>query len=157
MINKLDENQMNELLKKQLIGRIGCHADDVTYVVPISYTFDGNSIYAHTHEGMKVEMMRKNPSVCFEVDDTHDNANWKSVIAWGTFEELTEPGQREKALQLLLNRTLPMNSSATTHIGVSWPFSANDLKDVKGIVFKIKIENKTGRFESNSQSSSPDF
>jgi len=60
------------VLTSQLIGRIGCHADNVTYVVPVSYVYDGDSIYSHTHEGMKINMMRENPDVCFEADKHED-------------------------------------------------------------------------------------
>ncbi len=52
-------------------------------------------VYGHTMEGMKINMMRKNPRVCFEVDVMQNMANWKSVIAWGEFEELSsEPGRK---------------------------------------------------------------
>ncbi|MEI6948555.1 pyridoxamine 5'-phosphate oxidase family protein [Paraflavisolibacter sp. H34] len=147
MISRLNNEQMEELLKQQCIGRIGCHADGVTYVVPISYAYDGRYIYAHTHEGMKVQMMRKNPQVCFEVDDTANMANWKSVIGWGEFEELNEPQKRIQALDHLLGRKLPFNSSATTHLGPCWPFSGSDPGEIKGIVFRILLQKKTGRLE----------
>lgn len=157
MINNLDEKQIDDLLKKEVIGRIGCHAEGVTYVVPISYVYEDNCIYSHTYEGMKLDIMRKNSAVCFEVDDTRDNANWLSVIAWGNFEEITQQNQRETALQLLLNRRLPINSSATTHLGAFWPFSSTDAADIKGVVFKIKLIKKTGRFEKTPQSLSNNF
>ncbi len=149
MIDKLNQNQIEELLSKQLIGRIGCHAEGITYVVPISYAYHQDFIYAHTYEGMKMEVMRKNPEVCFEVDDTQDTSNWKSVIAWGTFEELHDPAERDEALQVLNNRILPLNSSVTTHLGSGWPFTYNEKGGVDGIFFRIRLQNKTGRFESN--------
>lgn len=98
MIGKLTESQIEELLGKQLIGRIGCHANDTTYVVPISYAYKDDNIYALTHEGMKVDLMRKNPQVCFEVDNTLDTSNWQSVITWGTFEEINDAAERKEAL-----------------------------------------------------------
>ena len=42
MLGKLNEKQVEELLKSQLIGRIGCHANGVTYVVPVNYFYDGD-------------------------------------------------------------------------------------------------------------------
>ena len=80
--------EIEQLLQQQLVGRIGCHVDGLTYVVPVSYAYEGNYIYCHALEGMKINMMRKNPDVCFEVDNTKNLANWQSVIAWGSFEEL---------------------------------------------------------------------
>lgn len=97
--------------------------------------------------------MRTNPAVCFEVDSMNNMANWKSVIAWGTFEELTETKERENALNLLLRRPLPLISSEKTHLGKEWPFSKNDASDIEGIFYRIKLSEKTGRFETNSISS----
>jgi hypothetical protein len=36
--------------------------------VPITYVFDGEAVYAHSADGLKIRMMRANPHVCFEVD-----------------------------------------------------------------------------------------
>ena len=147
MLGVLTDIELKEVLSQELVGRVGCHADDMTYVVPMSYAFDGDNIYGHANEGMKIKMMRKNPRVCFQVDDMKDMANWKSVIVWGEFKELTEKAERDKALQLLLDRVLPMKSSETTHLSPLWPFPASDLSSIKGIVFKIEIRKSTGRFE----------
>jgi hypothetical protein len=59
MFGILNPVEIEQLLSKQLVGRIGCHADGVTYVVPISYAYDGEYVYARTFEGMKINMMRK--------------------------------------------------------------------------------------------------
>jgi nitroimidazol reductase NimA-like FMN-containing flavoprotein (pyridoxamine 5'-phosphate oxidase superfamily) len=80
-----------------------------------------------------------------------DMANWKSVIVWGEFKELTEKVERDKALQFLVNRILPMNSSETTHLSPHWPFPVSDLSTIRGVVFKIQIYKTTGRFEKYSK------
>jgi len=61
MLGILETDQIEDLLGSQVVGRIGCHADDLTYVVPVSYAYDGSCIYAHSEEGMKIAIMRKNP------------------------------------------------------------------------------------------------
>ena len=38
---------------------------------------------------MKRHPMRTNPQVCFEVERVDDLTTWRSVIAWGSYEELT--------------------------------------------------------------------
>ena len=150
MIGTLNKKEIESLLKRQVIGRIGCHADGVTYVVPISYAYDGKNIYAHTFSGMKMDLMHKNPKVCFQVDDTRNLSNWQSVITWGEFQEITdEPGKNE-ALRILNNRVVPIPSSETMHITPDWPFSPEKLDKVSGIFFRILITKKTGRFEKTS-------
>lgn len=148
MFGKLSSDQVEEVLKSQIIGRIGCHANNIPYVVPVSYAYDGTYIYGHTFEGMKVDMMRKNPKVCFETDDTKDLANWQSVVAWGEFEEL-KGKERDNAIQKLLNRVLPVISSKTMHISPQWPFPSDNAADITGIIYRIKLTEKTGRYEKS--------
>ncbi len=147
MFGKLDTAQIEDVLRHQIVGRIGCHADGITYVVPISFAYDGEAVYAHTSEGMKVNMMRNNPKVCFQTDMMQDMGNWQSVIAWGDYEELNDSEQRTMALEKLVGRILPIISSETTHLTDHWPFPSNDLNKIKGIVFRIKLTTKTGRYE----------
>lgn len=154
MFGKLSPEEIETVLHHQVVGRLGCHADGLTYVVPISYGYDGQFIYGHTVEGMKINMMRKNPRLCFEVDTMIDMANWKSVIAWGKFEELKEDSERHLAIQKLHERILPMIASATTKLSKDWPFTPKNTDTIKGIVFRIILTEKTGRFENNS---SPSF
>lgn len=157
MLGELSAIEIEQLLHKQTVGRIGCHEKDLVYVVPISYAYEDNRIYCHTYEGKKIDIMRKNPNVCFQVDEMNDMANWKSVIAWGEFEELNNEEERIEALSALLHRQLPTPSSITTHLGKSWPFSSPDPQDllkIPGITFRISLMEKTGRFESTSSSPS---
>jgi|SRR5215831_10390195 len=155
MIDKLSSPEIETLLYKQCVGRIGCHDNDVVYVVPISYAYDGKYIYCHSYDGKKMEIMRRSPNICFQVDEMKDMANWKSVIAWGKFEEVTDQLERSEALKILLDRELPIPSSITTHLGNTWPFTAkgsNALNDIPGIVFRVFITEKTGKFEKTSVS-----
>jgi len=149
MFEKMDREEIEQLLQQQLIGRIGCHVEGLTYVVPVSYAYDGKHIYCHTFEGMKVDMMRKNPEVCFEVDNTKNLENWESVIAWGEFEELPDGATRSEAIRILAERKLPVVSSQTMHLGAQWPFlSENDR--IEGIIFRICLREKTGRRERST-------
>src|SRR6195952_2636408 len=108
MLGELSELEIETLLKQQVIGRIACHADDTTYIVPINYVYNGTCIYGHSSIGKKIEMMRKNPEVCFEVDDIKSVFRWQSVIAWGRFEEITDSNEMERAMQRLLHRIMPL-------------------------------------------------
>ena len=150
MFGKLNSQEIEALLERQVVGRIGCHADNMTYVVPISYAYDGYYVYGHTFEGMKMNMLRKNPQLCFQVDDTRNLANWRSVICWGEFEELTIEADRQMALEKLNGRTLPIITSQTMHVSPTWPFPSGDSEKVKGIFFRILLREKTGRFEKSN-------
>lgn len=137
------------VINEQFFGRIGCHADGVTYVVPISFAYDGAFIYGHTFEGMKISILRKNPNVCFEVENTKNLANWQSVISWGVFEELSDGQEREDAVKKLEARVLPILSSETMHISSLWPFYSKG-EAINGIIFRIRLTKKTGRYEKSA-------
>ncbi|SHN14042.1 pyridoxamine 5'-phosphate oxidase family protein [Mucilaginibacter sp. OK098] len=150
MLGELNENQVEELLKSQLIGRIGCHSNDTTYVVPVNYLYDGTYIYAHSAKGMKIDMMRNNPQVCFEVDDIKSIVNWQSVILWGKFEEITALPEKEKIMQKLIDRMVPFMTHGDDHPSHGITSNASDVgNDVELILYKIIITKKTGRFEKH--------
>jgi nitroimidazol reductase NimA-like FMN-containing flavoprotein (pyridoxamine 5'-phosphate oxidase superfamily) len=146
MFGEMKDTEIKEMLGKHFIGRIGCHAKGKTYVVPISYAFDGKYVYCHTHEGMKLNMMRENPNVCFEVDSMENKTIWKSIIAWGRFEEISNLHERSNALKILMGRAYPFISKKM-QLGAHWPFLPDDLDNIKGVVFRISVDEKTGRFE----------
>lgn len=140
MLGELTKNEIESTLRENVIGRIGCHAYGHTYVVPITYAYDGTYLYAHTTAGMKLHMMRDNPNVCFEVDNMDNLANWRSVIAWGAFEELHGPRAHE-AMRFLVDK-IELRLSGPPGASVH-PNSATE----PVVVFRIKLDQKTGRFE----------
>jgi nitroimidazol reductase NimA-like FMN-containing flavoprotein (pyridoxamine 5'-phosphate oxidase superfamily) len=87
-IRELSRPEIDALLHDELVGRIGCHVDGLTYVVPVIYAYDGDAFYVASREGQKVRMMRTSPDVCFEVD-RYERGSWRSAIVQGRFEELT--------------------------------------------------------------------
>jgi len=150
MFGYLNNDEVDAFIHDQALGHLGCHANGKTYVVPISYAYDGKYVYGHTEEGMKLAIMRQNPHVCFEVDHLQDMANWKSVICWGTFEELTNKGDRDHALKILFHRPLPFVTSKTVELSPHWPFPPSDYDLIKGVVYRILVQEKTGRFENGN-------
>jgi len=150
MISKLHTGDMERFLSRQVVGRIGCLDGKKVYVIPVSYAFVNNCIYVHSLEGLKLKIMRTNPQVCFQVDDTANLSNWKSVSCWGTFIEIEDEKEKAIALELLRSRVLPILKSELMNITEDWPFSsAND--QPKGVLFKISISEMTGRFEHNGE------
>lgn len=147
MLGELNSEQIEGLLLSETIGRIGCHAEGLTYVVPVTYVYDGARIIGHTGEGLKVRLMRKNPQVCFEIDQVDNLANWRSVIVWGSFKEL-HGAEAATAMSLLIDRVMPLLASATVHPqGQPLRPGAEHATGHPTVVFCIQIKEKTGRFE----------
>jgi nitroimidazol reductase NimA-like FMN-containing flavoprotein (pyridoxamine 5'-phosphate oxidase superfamily) len=89
MLIELNEQQVEHVLRTAKVARIGCYGDGRVYVVPVAYAYDGHAIYSLSRPGSKLRMMRERPEVCIEVDDVQSLSDWRSVIAWGTYEELS--------------------------------------------------------------------
>lgn len=148
MIGKLNTNQVNNLLCSQSIGRLACTDGEQPYIVPISFTYDGVYIYGQTNMGKKLEMIRKNPNVCFEVDQMMDMRNWQSVVIYGEFEELKNKEAAagrdilfEKEFSLLTNTSIHAHEHEVTSV------LYEDVR-IKGILFRIKIKKVSGRYQN---------
>ncbi len=151
MIGELTPQQIEQVLHEQVIGRIGCHSRGRTYVVPVTYVYDGAAIIGHTGQGLKVEMMRENPEVCFEVEDLHGLPRWKSVLVYGRFEEL-QGAEADAALEQLVERlhTSPPSATAMPYQGAGVfapPAGSEELASRPEVVYRIAISERTGRFE----------
>jgi nitroimidazol reductase NimA-like FMN-containing flavoprotein (pyridoxamine 5'-phosphate oxidase superfamily) len=138
MMGELTTVEIERLLLESSVGRLGCHAEGRTYVVPIAYAYDGESVLAHSADGLKVRTMRANPSVCFEVDDIRGVDDWRCVIAWGTYEELWGRAL-EDAAGRLRERFAGLSSNASAHPG-HHEFD-------RTVVYRLRLTTKTGRFE----------
>ncbi len=147
MLGTLTETQMNNLLTMQTVGRIGYSDGKKSYITPVTYAFDGKYIYGQTNEGLKLDVMRINPFVCFEVDSMLNMANWESVIVWGYFEELDDE-EAKKGREYLYNSILDLLTSSTVHLHEHGP--TQDTKEtnrIKRVMYRIRITEKSGRFE----------
>ncbi|SRR5581483_40441 len=140
MLGKLTQKQIDEVLRASTVGRIGTSADGKTYVVPITYVYDGGAVYGHSVLGQKIRMMRANPDVCFEVDEIDDMANWRSVIAQGRYEELSGD-MAVAAAKLIAARIGPLTESETAGPSGAGP------RGRKHIAYRIRLTERSGRYE----------
>ena len=148
MLGTLDAARIEALLGEEVVGRIGCHAEGRTYVVPITYVYADGCVYAHSSDGLKVRMMRANRRVCFEVERLRSPADWECVIANGTFEEL-QGEEAHAAMRLYIDRLGPRLVSETARLRPEmYPSRAHAPGDGRGaVVFRLRLGEKSGRFE----------
>jgi uncharacterized protein len=148
MLGKLTETQINNLLTRQAVGRIGYHDGDKNYITPVTYVYDGKYIYGQTNKGLKLNVMRANPSVCFEVDAMSGISNWESAIVWGEFEELQDE-EGIKARTYLYNNILDLLTEKAVHPHEHGSHQlTDDSNRIKEFMYRIRITEKEGRFES---------
>lgn len=148
MLGELIPDEIEDLLRSEILGRIGCVADGWPYVVPVIYAYDGESVYFHSAEGRKVRAMRENPHVCFEVEKIRSTTDWNTVVARGRFESTWRDADNS-AMNLLATRHA--SSSVSAHLerndqarrqGVRRPFIGEQF----AVVYCIRLLEKTGRF-----------
>ena len=147
MLGELNDTQISNILSSQALGRLACTNGKQPYIVPVTYAYDGEYIYGQANEGLKLTILRKNPNVCFEVDMLTDMRNWRSVIVYGKFEELRNK-EAEKARDILFDHVFPLTTSSTIHsFGHELAGKVDDSTRIKYVMYRIKIEKLTGRFE----------
>ena len=136
MISTLSPEESYTLLRGSRIARLGCLDGAGPYVVPVNYVFDGESLYVHSLPGRKIAAMRENPRVCIQVDEIRGDFDWRSVIAFGVYEELNDLDARAHALGLLL--------SIFPHLTPVESLLAGDAAPPSIIVFRIRVERVSG-------------
>jgi nitroimidazol reductase NimA-like FMN-containing flavoprotein (pyridoxamine 5'-phosphate oxidase superfamily) len=139
MISELDRESAVELLRSGRIGRLACIIDGEPYVVPISFVYDADCALIHSLPGRKIEAMRANPRVCLQVDEIESELEWKSVLAYGTYEEISDYDERAAGIGRLLGRfpaLTPVESQIACDAGAPLP-----------ILFRIRVDKITGLFE----------
>jgi nitroimidazol reductase NimA-like FMN-containing flavoprotein (pyridoxamine 5'-phosphate oxidase superfamily) len=153
MIDRLDDQQIDLVLKRHHIGRVGCYIDGRPYIVPVTYVYEDGYVYGRSDEGMKIKAMRQHPVVCFEVEDIDDMRSWRSVIAWGSFEELHDSAA-DRAFDLLVRRLAPHASSRTfLEAGEAsygdYRSHGIQVPSRRGVIYRIHLTERTGRFEKH--------
>ncbi|MBN8824190.1 MULTISPECIES: pyridoxamine 5'-phosphate oxidase family protein [unclassified Spirosoma] len=140
MLHNLSPEVTDFVLRNQFFGRIGCYADGQVLVLPVAYLYDGQAIYGQTREGTKTHLLRKNPKVCFEVDEMTTPTCWRSVVIQGEYEELQGDERMYVAQRLGPGRVAPR---MYTQEVVAEPVIEKPM-----IVYRIRILSKTGRSET---------
>jgi uncharacterized protein len=129
MVGVLHPDEVETVLHRGDVGRVACVAGGRPYVVPLTYVYAGGDVYGHVLPGRLTAALRIEPRACFEVDEREDAVTWRSVVAEADYEEVREGPERQAALGLLA-RAEPEAIPAV----------------VPGIVFRLRLTAKTGRF-----------
>ncbi len=127
-------DEIKKLLSQTLVGRLGTSKNDEPYVVPICFIHHKGKIYFHcASEGKKLDNIKANPSVCFQVDEYQlvpsstpckFTMHYRSVLVFGRTRFLTNQKEKLKILKLLINKydgtklTKPLDETMTHRVEV---------------------------------------
>ena len=141
IIKELTEQECATVLLASNLGHLACAKDNLPYVVPITFAFADNNIYSFSLTGQKIEWMRENPHVCIQVDGFQKGREWKSIVAYGAFEELPDrigwKRERDHAWSLLSKHANWWEPGGLKPL--SAPAAASHL------FYRIHVEKLTGR------------
>lgn len=142
-IGTLDSQEALSLFEQCRFAHLACHHHADLYLVPISYVYADGVLYSHSEPGRKIDIMRKNPHVCIQVEKVEDYFHWRSAIAWGDFEELTGD-QAAGAMRILLKKVSEeADSMQLSSLGLDMTAQLES-----AIIYRIKINKVTGRYEA---------
>ena len=141
-IHEMSDAECRHVLQSASVGRLACARDNQPYVVPINFAFDGTYIYGFTTIGQKVQWMRSNPLVCFEMDQITNPNEWVSILVFGRYEELPETPEHECAraqtYRLLQKRAMWWEPAYMSQEHRDQPHSLTP------VFYRIHIEKMTG-------------
>ena len=103
-----DRSEIEAVLREAKVCRIAMCRGDEPYVVPVVFGYEEGAIYFHSAtEGKKLDMLKANPRVCFEVDvdvevvvgkvPCASGVKYRSVIGWGRAEFIEDEEEKAKA------------------------------------------------------------
>ncbi len=149
MIENLNDQEIEKVLINNYIGRIGCCDDETPHVIPTTYYYDPKtkSIISHTREGMKTKIFRKHPRICLEVEEIENLNNWKSVVVYGVYEELTGITARNALHAFVENTKTKINLDQSTNVSYVSEISHSTHPDNQAIVYRINPTRVAGKFE----------
>ena len=143
-----DNAQIEAIIRKSDVCRIALADNNVPYIVTMNFGYSGGEhpcLYFHcASEGKKIDMIKKNNYVCFQMDTDHEitrgekGCDWgmkfSSVVGYGRITIITEKNLKIKALDSLM-------AQYSKRTDFSY-----DEKNLEGIlILKLDIEELTGK------------
>jgi uncharacterized protein len=109
-----DRGEMEAILSRAEVAHIAMSDGDEPYVIPVNYGYRDGCLYFHcAQEGHKLEILRRNSRVCFEVStdiEVHlgksvgcgHTTHYKCVIGRGCAEILEDSEAKVEGLNALM-------------------------------------------------------
>jgi len=80
-----DRADLEAIIRQAVVCRLAFISDNVPYIVPLNYGFRDNCLYFHSApQGHKIDALKRNDSVCFEMEIDVELVESDSVCKWGT-------------------------------------------------------------------------
>lgn len=139
-----DITVIHDILSKATVCRLGLCENNRPYVVPLCFGYKDNTLYFHcAGQGKKLDILRNNNNVCFEIDIDYEvvkackvcdwGMKYKSVIGFGKAMFIKDVEKKCKALDVIMCQYSEGN----------FEYPANAIENT--VVIKVQIESMTGK------------
>lgn len=151
MIRTLNQRESTKILESNYIGNLSYIYRESPYATPITYYFDkeNNVIIGYSSEGHKINAMRKNNNVSLGVSEIGTVNSWKSVLALGKFIEVSRSEAKAQLHLFSLGVKDLIIKKEHRKLDFISEFSSKIYKNDLPVVFKIKVEELSGRMRLN--------
>src|SRR5450830_985335 len=110
----IDKSAIRAIMEEALVCRIGLCDDATPYVVPMNFGLGENCLFLHcAAEGRKLDILRRNDRVCFEMDFLREirqgpvscgwGARYESVIGFGRAILVEDPAEKRFAMDRIMD------------------------------------------------------
>ncbi|MDE5422085.1 pyridoxamine 5'-phosphate oxidase family protein [Ancylomarina sp. DW003] len=110
-----DQTIIQDILNTSHICRIGLSDTDYPYILPLNYGHEDNVLYFHcAPEGRKIDLIKKNNKVCFEIESDYRlvtdevsckwTSEYRSLIGIGEIEIIHSPEEKVKGLDIIMQQ-----------------------------------------------------
>lgn len=143
----VSQRDIEQILEKAEVCRLAFAVNGEPYIAPMNFVYSGGGLYFHcAGEGKKLDLIRQNPKVCFEVETDVElvldgdvpcrwGCRYRSIVGWGTAGILESEPEKTAALEKLVAKFAPGEYRKS--------FDPVDLTRV--VVIKVRIESMTGK------------
>jgi len=111
-----DPVEIESIISRAVVCRVAFANDNKPYIVPMNYGYSGgelrNLFFHCANEGKKLDMIRKNNFVCFEIDTDHaiykgeKGCDWgmkySSVVGYGKIFIVTDQSEKRRGLDRIM-------------------------------------------------------
>lgn len=109
-----DIEELESVIERSEVCRLGMVDDGEPYIVPLNFGYRDGRLYFHcAREGRKLDILRMNPRVCFEMESSvrlspgerpcQWSTSYESVIGWGTAHIIMDEEEVRKGLAVLMH------------------------------------------------------
>ncbi|OGR25049.1 MAG: pyridoxamine 5'-phosphate oxidase [Desulfobacterales bacterium RIFOXYA12_FULL_46_15] len=139
-----NREEIEKILKNSTVCRLAMVDEDKPYMVPMNFGYREGALYLHSaREGRKIDLIRKNPNVCFEVDEIVRFRKAKLACDWGVEYKSVIGSGKAILLSTRDEKIQAFNIIMAQYSGREFEYPDEMLE--KTLAIKIEIEKMTGK------------